>query len=236
MKRRVRIRRDSMHLKKDSMHLKKIVMLFTVATAATVGTATAVGAVPEPEHGRPEVASVAGTAQVRLTYLADKDIRTFSINAHGVPYTHGPVPGADGRTLPGSPNDATGTVKISHYSAERNTTYTAVGRVDSLMTAPGVATLTAVITQVSPGGPPWVGMRLGFSVYDGGKDAPGHSRDRVGFSWEYADMVKHDGMWGGNEAEIGTSMAPAPFAPVTEGGFTVEHADLLPLPSDTDRS
>ena len=54
--------------------------------------------------------------------------------------------------------------------------------VDCLVTAPGNATLTAVITEVSAGGPDWVGKRLGFSVHDGGGDKPGKtSRDRVEF-------------------------------------------------------
>ena len=36
------------------------------------------------------------------------------------------------------------------------------------------------------------------------------------------------GQW--SEAEIGTSMAPAPFAPFVSGGYTVTHADLPPVP------
>ncbi|MEU6593662.1 hypothetical protein ABZ923_31330 [Streptomyces sp. NPDC046881] len=31
-----------------------------------------------------------------------------------------------------------------------------------------------------------------------------------------------------SEAEVGTCMAPAPYAPVIEGGYTVRHADLPP--------
>jgi hypothetical protein len=132
-----------------------------------------------------------------------------------------PIPGVPG----GLPTDACGTVKVSHYSAERDITYTAEGMVDCLATAPGSATLTAVITEVSAGGPDWVGKRLGFSVHDGGVDKPGRvSRDRVGFSWD-------DGVnWtvGADEHmdSVGSCMAPAAFAPVTKGGYRVRHADM----------
>ncbi|MCZ4096897.1 hypothetical protein C8250_001200 [Streptomyces sp. So13.3] len=125
----------------------------------------------------------------------------------------------------GLPTDARGTVKISHYSAQRDITYTAEGAVDCLVTAPGSASLTAVITKVSAGGPDWVGRRLGLSVYDGGVDKPGKaSRDRVGFSWD-------DGVnWTTGAVEhmdsVGSCMAPAAFAPVTKGGVRVRHADL----------
>ncbi|MGZ0233778.1 hypothetical protein [Streptomyces sp. CPS1] len=33
-----------------------------------------------------------------------------------------------------------------------------------------------------------------------------------------------------SEAEVGTCMAPAPYAPVVKGGYTVRHADLPPAP------
>ncbi|RFU40193.1 hypothetical protein DZF91_18380 [Actinomadura logoneensis] len=159
-------------------------------------------------------------------------MRAFTIDAHAAPYTR-PLPGADGgRDLPGAPNDATGTVTVSHSTVDkgRRVTFTARATVDSLITAPGYASVTAVVTWTSPGGPPWVGRRLGLSVYDAGKDAPGRSRDRLGYSWEFANLSRaDDGNWT-DETPVGTAMAPAPFAPVTRGGFTVTHADLPLLP------
>lgn len=203
------------------------------ATAATLAAAialitTTTSAAAETRHRQ---AKLIGAADVRLTYQDDQDIRSFAFTAQAAPYTRGPIPTADGRSLPGAPNDATGTVKITHYAAQWNITFTAEGQVDSMVTAPGYATLTAVITTVSPGGPEhWIGKRFGFSVYDGGKDKPRSSRDRVGFSWEFMNLTKNDaGEW--TEAEVGTSMAPAPFAPVVNGGYTVTHADLPPPPT-----
>ncbi|MET7971428.1 hypothetical protein [Micromonospora sp. NPDC005305] len=201
--------------------------------AAAIGLITTTAtAAAETNHspGKPKIASVVGAADVRLTYQDDDDIRSFAFTAHATPYTRGPIPTADGQSLPGAPNDATGTVKITHYAAQWNMTFTAEGQVDSMVTAPGYATLTAVITTVSPGGPDyWIGKRFGFSVYDAGKDKPRRSRDRVGFSWEFMNMTRNDaGDW--TESEIGTSMAPAPFAPVVNGGYTITHADLPPIP------
>jgi hypothetical protein len=78
-----------------------------------------------------------------------------------------------------------------------------------------------------------VGKRLGFSVYNGGKDE-GHSRDRVGFSWNGVNLLP-GGTGAPREAEVGTCMAPAPYAPVTKRGYAVQHADLPPQPSPTGR-
>ncbi|MEV0413561.1 hypothetical protein AB0I68_22825 [Streptomyces sp. NPDC050448] len=168
-------------------------------------------------------ASVTGSAVFVLPYYQDHDVRSFTFDAHAAPYSV-PLPG-----IPtGLPTDARGTVTVSHYSAERNTTYTSEGRVDCLVTGPHTATLTAVITKVSPGGPDDLGKRVGFSVYDGGKDK-GRSDDRVGFSWNGVNLLP-----GGDaapaEAPVGTCMAPAPYAPVTKGGYTVRHAELPPAP------
>ncbi|SCL70282.1 hypothetical protein GA0070606_5348 [Micromonospora citrea] len=208
--------------------------LTTLTVAGAIGTTTAATAGTETGEAPagPDIASVTGAADVRLTYQRDDDIRSFAFDAHAAPYTNGPIPTADGRTLPGAPNDATGTVKITHHAAQWDITFTAEGRVDSMVTAPGYATLTAVITTVSPGGPDyWIGKRFGFSVYDAGKDRPRRFRDRVGFSWEFMNMTRNaKGEWA--ESEVGTSMAPAPFAPVEAGGYTVTHADLPPAPKD----
>ncbi|WP_411151727.1 hypothetical protein [Streptomyces sp. A30] len=193
------------------------VVIAVAASAAVVTGATASGKSPEgPVH-----ASVTGSAEFRLPYVNDADIRSFAFDAHAAPYSR-PVPGVS----TGLPTDAYGTVAVSHYSAEQDITYTAEGKVDCLVTAPGNATLTAVITEVSAGGPDWVGKRLGFSVHDGGGDKPGKmSRDRVGFSW--ADGVNTTYTDEGDVASpVGPCMAPAAFSPVSKGAYRVRHADL----------
>lgn len=196
------------------------VAIMASATAATGATASV------RSRERPVRADVTGSAEFRLPYLEDADIRSLAFDAHAAPYSK-PFPGVP----TGLPTDAYGTVKVSHYSAERGITYTAEGTVDCLVTAPGSsATLTAVITEVSTGGPDWVGKRLGFSVYDGGTDRPGKvSRDRVGFSWD--DGVNWTTGSDEHMDSVGSCMAPAPFAPVAKGGYRVRHADLPPWPT-----
>ncbi|MEK2477975.1 MULTISPECIES: hypothetical protein [Streptomyces] len=219
---------------RSSSYRKMAATLAALAVLGTVATASAASADDSgkrPQSG-PAYAKVTGSAEFALPYVKDDDIRSFTFDASAAPYSR-PLPG-----IPtGLPTDARGTVKISHYSAQRHVTYTSEGRVDCLVTGPHTATLTAVITKVSPGGPPWVGKRMGFSVYDGGKDegGKGHggkerggSRDRVGFSWNGVNLLP--GTAAAPEAEVGTCMAPAPYAPVTKGGYTVQHADLLPPP------
>ncbi|WP_206506795.1 hypothetical protein [Streptomyces chrestomyceticus] len=204
---------------------KVAVSLTVLATMSTLSTAcaTSAGANTGSRQARPAYASVTGSAEFTLPYVKDDDIRSFSFDAHAAPYGK-PLPG-----IPtGLPTDARGTVKISHYSAERGITYTSEGRVDCLVTGPHTATLTAVITKAGAGGPPWAGKRLGFSVQDGGADQ-GRSDDRVGFSWEMVNLLP-GGTDAPPEAEVGTCMAPAPYAPVAKGGYTVRHADLLPPP------
>lgn len=220
------------------MNVKKTLVLGLVAaaasTAAVATTASAATAHGPSARPKARLASVVGSAEIRRTYQRDDDVRAFTIDAHAAPYTR-PLPGRGGGPgLPGAPNDATGTVTVSHSSVVqgKKVTFTAKAAVDSLVTAPGYASLTAVVTWTSPGGPPWVGKRLGFSVYDAGKDAPGRSRDRLGYSWEFVNLTKAtDGTWT-DETPVGTAMAPAPFAPVTRGGFTVRHADLPPVPGN----
>ncbi|MFE7644736.1 hypothetical protein [Streptomyces phaeoluteigriseus] len=193
------------------------VVIAVAASATAVTGATASGKSPQ----RPVHASVTGSAEFRLPYSEDADIRSFTFDAHAAPYSR-PVPGAS----TGLPTDAYGTVAVSHYSADRDITYPAEGKVDCLVTAPGSATVTAVITEVGAGGPDWVGERLGFSVHDGGGGEAGKaSRDRVGFSW--ADGVNKAYTDEGEvESPVGPCMAPAAFAPVTGGGYRVRHADL----------
>ncbi|MFI9204976.1 hypothetical protein [Streptomyces sp. NPDC053048] len=197
------------------------VVLALVATAA-LGGASAASA--DSSHAEPARARVTGSAEFMLPYHPDKDVRSFTFDAVAAPYTK-PVPG-----LPkGLPTDARGTVKISHYFAELNKTFTAEGKVDCMVTGPNTATLTAVMTKVAPGGPDWVGKRLGFSVHDGGKDK-GHSKDRVGLSWATVNMKSQDPDKEPEMADVGTCMSSAPYAPVTKGGYTVRHAELPPVP------
>ncbi|MFH8373678.1 hypothetical protein ACH4A7_09035 [Streptomyces cyaneofuscatus] len=211
----------------------------TLAAIAVLGAGLAVASVSvaasadQEEKPRPVRASVVGSAEFVLPYHQDKDVRSFTFDARAAPYSR-PLPGIPG----GLPTDARGTVTVSHYSAERDITYTSKGRVDCLVTGVRTATLTAVITEVSPGGPPDVGKRVGFSVYDGGDgkregkgEGEGRSKDRVGFSWNGVNLLPK-GATPPEEAPVGTCMAPAPYAPVTKGGYAVAHAELpSPPPS-----
>ncbi|MFF4222775.1 hypothetical protein ACFYZH_07885 [Streptomyces abikoensis] len=201
-----------------------------VALAATVTLGgAAAGNAAAASDAAPQRASVTGSASFELPYWPDKDVRSFAFDAHAKPYSR-PLAG-----LPsGLPTDAEGTVNVSHYVAALGKTFTAEGKVDCLVTGPGVASLTAVMTKVSQGGPQeWVGKRLGFSVLDGGKEKAGHkSKDRVGFSWAAVNVLR-DGDKGAKEpvsSDVGTCMASAPYAPVTKGGYTVRHAELPPFP------
>ncbi|GGY07825.1 hypothetical protein [Streptomyces hiroshimensis] len=203
--------------------LAALAAAFTLSGVSAGSAASAASA--EHREQKPEYASVTGSAEFVLPYYKDNDIRSFTFDAHAAPYSR-PLPG--GRMSKGLPTDARGTVKISHYSAEQNITYTSEGRVDCLVTGPGTATLTAIITKVGPGGPDSVGQRVGFSVYDGGKDR-GRSKDRVGFSWNGVNLMPK-GDAEPEDAPVGTCMAPAPYAPVVKGGYTVKHAELLPEP------
>ncbi|WP_217238584.1 hypothetical protein [Streptomyces sp. AC555_RSS877] len=193
-------------------------MVVAVAASATAVTgATAASGSPQE---RPLQASVNGSAAFRLPYMEDADLRSLTFDAQAAPFSR-PIPGVPS----GLPTDAHGTVKISHFSADRGITYTAEGTVDCLVTAPGSATLSAVITDVSAGGPKWLGQRLGFSVHDGGENKPGRMpRDRVGFPWD--DGVNWTIGADTHMDSVNSCMAPAAFAPVTKGGYRVRHADM----------
>ncbi|MGW5414810.1 hypothetical protein [Actinomadura geliboluensis] len=197
--------------------------------AAVIGATALVTAAPvaaeatSPATPAAEAARVSGAAQVRLTYWPDQDIRSFTFDARAVPYSK-PVPGAPG----GLPTDARGTVKISHHSPTEGWTVRSEARVDCLLTSPGNATLTAVVTKADEPIKDQIGKRLGFSVHDGG---PGGRHDRMGFSWSVVNGVEN-GEGGWEEGKVGTCMGPAAFAPVTKGNYNVRHADLLPAPTD----
>jgi hypothetical protein len=196
------------------------------ATTAVLGASAATAHAARP--AKPATAGVTGSAEFALPYSPDDDVRSFSFDAHGAPYTV-PRPGLPPE-LPGLPTDARGTVKISHYVAEQKITVRAEGDVECLVTGPRSATLTAIVTKADPLVKDMIGTRVGFSVYDGGEDRAGRSHDRVGFSWDLVNLDQND-KGELQTAKVGTCMAPAPFAPVTKGGYTVKHADLLPVPT-----
>ncbi|MDG4785919.1 hypothetical protein O7626_08260 [Micromonospora sp. WMMD1102] len=192
------------------------------AAVAIVLTGSQASAAPVPEFRPEPAARVTGSADVRLTYWPDSDVRTFTFDAVGRPYSR-PMP-----DLPeGLPTDASGTVRIAHRVAEVDVTVRMVARVDCLATGPGVAVLTAVVTEADEPAQDEIGRRLGFSVYDAGRHG---GPDRVGFSWSVVNAEQDEnGTWG--PADAGTCMGPGPFAPVVRGDYTVRHQDLPPVPS-----
>ncbi len=191
--------------------------------AAITATALVVTAGTAYSAPHPDVAKVTGSAEFALPFWPDDDVRTFTFDARAVPYSR-PLPG-----LPfGSPADATGSVKVSQKLAETNTTVSFEAAVDCLITSPGYAVVTAIVSRADEPVRDWIGKRVGFSVYDGGRDRGGHSRDKVGFTWVLSADQNDAGEWG--PARIGTCLAPAPFSPVTRGGYTVHHANLVPPP------
>jgi hypothetical protein len=201
---------------------KLSLLALTAAAAVAAGSSAALAAASQSESAKPKAAGVQGSAQIRLTYSPDDDIRTFTFDAQAVPYSR-PVP--DAGAPHGLPTDARGTVRVSHWLAKENVTVRFEAAVDCLATSPGNAALTAVVTRADEPVKDWVGKRLGFSVHDAGKGGG----DRVGFSWSVVNGEQNDkGEW--QEAKVGTCMAPAAYAPVTKGDYTVRHADLLPSP------
>jgi hypothetical protein len=190
-------------------------------TAATtlVGLVSSASVASAAPRGRHRVAAVHGSAVVRLTFAPDDEVRTFTFDLRAAPYTR-PLPGADH----GLPTDATGTVVVTHRAADSSWTVRFAATVDCLVTAPGTASFTAVVTEGDGPASDVVGKRLGFSVSDRGR------HDRVGFSWAVVNGDQDSaGTWG--EGRAGTCMAPAPFAPVVSGDYTVRHAELLPPPT-----
>ena len=184
--------------------------------AGTVLLATGQAAQSAPP---PQPAKVTGAAEFTLPYFPDDDVRKFSFDVRSTPYTR-PLPG-----LPtGSPADATGTVRVSHRLADTGVTVRFEAAADCLITSPGHATVTAVVTRADDVVKDWVGKRIGLSVQDAGRGP-----DRVGFSWSLSADQNEAGEWGA--ARVGTCLAPAPFAPVTRGDLYVRHAELTPPPA-----
>ena len=166
-------------------------------------------------------ARVTGSAEFVLPFGQDDDVRSFTFDARSAPYTR-PLPVEGGEK--GSPADAKGTVRVSHWLAEKNLTVRWEAAVDCMITSPGHATLTAIVTRADKLAADFLGDRVGFSVQDGGR---GH--DRVGFSWSASADQNEAGEWG--PSRIGTCLAPAAFATVTSGDYRVRHAELTAPPN-----
>jgi hypothetical protein len=181
----------------------RIVTALTAAVvAASLTSGTGGASASTATRLQPAEVSVTGSARVAYPPSPDDEVRfTFDAHATVVP-GHWPFPTA-----------AQGRVKVSHRVAADNRTHWAEAEVDCLMTGGRTATLTAVVTKTSPALKDWTGVRLGFGVYDGGRDRAGRSHDRTGFSSP-------------TERNLPRCMAPAPFAQVQQGGFTVKEAHL----------
>ncbi|WP_143200531.1 hypothetical protein [Kitasatospora sp. CB01950] len=192
--------------------------ILAAALAATTLGALGTFAAEHANAASPGTATVSGSVRVFYVYSAQDEIR-FTFDAQAAPFSR-PLPGRP----QGLPTDARGTVRISHRVPSQNLTVTADAAVDCLVTGGRSATLTAVVTRADPEVADWVGRRYGFSVLDGGR---GGNHDRVGFSWGVGDLT-FDDHGTPIQAPVGTCMAPAPFAPVTEGALTVHPAELPP--------
>ncbi|MEU5727281.1 hypothetical protein ABZ783_36525 [Micromonospora sp. NPDC047738] len=166
-------------------------------------------------------ARVTGSAEFALPYGQDGDVRSFAFDARSAPYSR-PIPLPGGEM--GSPADATGTVRVAHWVAADNITVRFEAAVDCMITSPGHATLTGIVTRADEYASDFLGKRVGFSVQDGGR-----GRDRVGFTWSASADQNEAGQWG--PARIGTCLAPAAFATVTRGDYTVRHAELTAPPA-----
>ncbi|MGC4783411.1 hypothetical protein ACLQ3A_17340 [Micromonospora zamorensis] len=165
-------------------------------------------------------AQVTGSAEFVLPYGQDSDVRSFAFDARSVPYSRPiPLPGGE----KGSPADATGTVRVAHWLATENITVRFEAAVDCMITSPGHATVTGVVIRADEKASDFLGQRVGFSVQDGGR-----GRDRVGFTWSASADQNEAGQWG--PARVGTCLAPAAFATVTRGNYTVRHAELTAPP------
>ncbi|MEV4348289.1 hypothetical protein AB0J83_27850 [Actinoplanes sp. NPDC049596] len=187
------------------------------AAAAALLVAVAAGPAGATEHGP---ARVSGWAEFELPFGADDDVRSFAFDARADPWSR-PIPVEGGEH--GSPADATGTVRVAHYLAAEQVTVRWEAAVDCLMTSPGHATVTAIVTRADDYAKSLLGTRVGFSVQDGGR-----GRDRVGFTWDATVDQNEDGEWG--PSRIGPCLSTAAFATVTRGDFRIRHAELTPPP------
>ncbi|QES49934.1 hypothetical protein DEJ50_21000 [Streptomyces venezuelae] len=193
------------------------------AVASLVAAAPAPGAPGAPADATARTASVHGGGRIFYPYSATHEIR-FTVEAEGAPWSRG-YPGT--KLEKGSPTDARGRVTIHHRvpasETEDGKEFTAVSeaRVDCLVTGNRSATLTAVVETSNVG---TAGERIGISIEDG----RGREPDRLGFSWGVGNAHVVEGKL--VQPDTGTCMAPAAFARVVEGGFSVAAAPLAPQP------
>ncbi|MEV0322319.1 Repetin [Streptomyces sp. NPDC050658] len=75
------------------------------------------------------------------------------------------------------PGKARGTIKFSHYMEELKWGGAGEAKVDCLLTAGKVATVSAVVTMADGDLKPSVGKRVGLTIHDRGK------QDGFGYSW-----------------------------------------------------
>ncbi|TNH26598.1 hypothetical protein FHG89_20420 [Micromonospora orduensis] len=193
----------------------------TLGWGMVAATVIAVAGAPVGAADR-SPARLTGSAEFALPYGQDDDVRSFAFDVRSVPYSRPiPLPGGEN----GSPADATGTVRVAHRLATQGITVRFEAAVDCMITSPGHATLTAIVTRADEQASDFLGKRVGFSVQDGGRN-----RDRVGFTWAASADQNEAGQWG--PSRIGTCLAPAAFATVTHGDYRVRHAELTAPPAD----
>ncbi|MEU7800324.1 hypothetical protein AB0J14_32970 [Micromonospora arborensis] len=191
-----------------------------IAAVAMLVTATATGAAAGAADRGP--ARVTGSAEFVLPYGQDGDVRSFAFDVRSAPYSR--IILLPGGKEVSSPADATGTVWVEHWLATQNITVRFEAAVDCMITSPGHAALTGIVTRADEMAMEHLGKRVGFSVQDGGR-----GRDRVGFTWSASFDQDEAGDWG--PARIGTCLAPAAFATVSRGDYTVRHAQLTAPPN-----
>jgi hypothetical protein len=192
----------------------------TARWTAAAATMLAIGATAAPANAGDRLARVTGSAEFTLTFSPDDDVRRFTFDVRAAPFTR-PFPARP----QGNPMDATGTVWVSHHVPDANITVTFEAAVDCMITTPGFAGITAIVTRADDLAEHMVGTRVGFSVQDGGRGGRG---DRVGYTWSTSATQDENGDW--VESKVGTCMVLAPFGPVTKGDVTVRHAELRPDP------
>ncbi|WP_018351890.1 hypothetical protein [Longispora albida] len=176
------------------MRTKLVMAALTAACVGSMATTTA-SAGPGP-GGQPLTASVQG--QARLAYeVAEDDVR-FTVDARATYAPGSPIPAT-----------VTGTARIYHRHGDL--TVWADIAVDCVTAGGPTATVTGIVVDAAPAVQDWKErqIRLGFSVYDAGKDKAG--RDRAGFSGPTAP----------GEPLLQKCMAPAAHFGVREGGYTV---------------
>ncbi|WP_427891687.1 hypothetical protein ACQHIV_03805 [Kribbella sp. GL6] len=177
-----------------------------IATVSMEPGAAAEAAVPNRPAAATQTAAVptshlVGTAAMYFP-APDNDIR-ISVDAHATFNPNG-----DSR-----PTRSWGTFRISHrVKMPDGTWYTNWGEltVDCLTTGGPTATVTGILTKVTPGGP-WEKMlkrreRMGLSFYVAHKGA---GPSRIGMS----------GGPGPGDGPLRKCMAPAADSPVLEGGY-----------------